>query len=108
MSTKSGSEFLDHLHEVARPLAILTLGVDDKKASEFALHLVAQISAAWGGVSVYISQELAREFRDRAIVADFDGANYVHLARKYRLSERRVRAIIANQQQDARQSRGLG
>lgn len=108
MSTGSSSEFLDHLHEIARQSAILTLGANDKKASEFALQLAVQISSAWGGVNVYINQELARELRNRAIVADFDGTNYARLARKYRLSERHVRGILAEHQAAARQSRVPG
>lgn len=54
------------------------------------------IADEWGGQSFYIPLNLAdrRSDRDAKIRAEFNGANFMELARKYNLSDSYVRRII--------------
>lgn len=52
----------------------------------------------YGGTSLYIQKKdtLLKDKRDAKIKEEFNGGNYVYLARKYGLTERYVRDIIGN------------
>lgn len=50
-----------------------------------------------GGTSIYIhkSESIMRQARNRRIRDEFDGRNHRDLAKRYNLSESRIRAILA-------------
>lgn len=52
----------------------------------------------YGGTSVYVFKKdsLTKAIRDEKIRKEFNGSNYSYLARKYNLTDQRVRTIIAN------------
>ena len=54
----------------------------------------------YGGMHIYIckTDALLREFRNNEIYDSFNGANYRELAKKYNLSEKTVREIVAKKQ----------
>jgi len=61
-------------------------------------HLAAQL----GGSAIYLAKGVAVHLsaRDRAMCAEFRGNNYFALARKYDLTEMRVRQIVGAWQQE--------
>ena len=83
-----------------------------------ALHAMARavvlqikhLAAEKGGSTIYLAKGVAvwLSARDRQLCAEFRGDNYAYLARKYDLSEMRVRQIISAWRQEqflARQGR---
>lgn len=50
----------------------------------------------YGGSSIYICKEdaILRQKRNLAIVEEFNGTNYLALAKKYSLTERTIREVI--------------
>lgn len=79
---------------VAR-LARRSLGVEETEARRLGQDLALEISREWGGTSPYIPVSTAVSDRNRRIFADYRDGNYLELARKYNLSERQVRTIVA-------------
>lgn len=66
-------------------------------AAEVALSVAEHVRKNIGGVATYIPRGMSYELtlRDREIWTDFRGDNYAELARKYDMTEMRVRQIIA-------------
>lgn len=62
-----------------------------------------------GGMYMYFPKldALLRQKRDEAIRAEFDGSNYRALARKHKLTEQRIRDIVASSK-DKRQGDMFG
>lgn len=58
----------------------------------------------YGGSSIYICKKDAiyRQKRNLAIVSEFNGYNYLELAKKYSLTERTIRDVVANAVTDKR------
>lgn len=54
------------------------------------------MSQFYGGTELYIPQydSLIKPIRNRAIINEFDGGNYIQLARKYGVSQSQIRNII--------------
>lgn len=52
----------------------------------------------YGGTSVYVFKEdsLTKAIRDEKIKKEFNGSNYSYLARKYNLTDQRIRAIVGS------------
>lgn len=52
----------------------------------------------YGGSSIYICKEdaILRQKRNLAIANDFNGYNYLQLAKKYNLTERTIRDVISS------------
>lgn len=50
----------------------------------------------YGGTSVYVFKEdsITKNIRDEKIKKEFNGENYLYLAKKYNLTEQRIRAIL--------------
>lgn len=65
-------------------------------AAEVALGVAESVRHNIGGVAVYIprGQNYELSLRDKQMWADFRGDNYGDLARKYEMSEMRVRQIM--------------
>jgi Mor family transcriptional regulator len=61
------------------------------------MDAVLRLCAQFGGEQIYIHKlaELAKASRDRDIVAAFNGRNHLELARKYNLTSKRIRQILA-------------
>lgn len=80
-------------------LALQSLGVSRETAGMVAAEWQAGVEQDWGGERPYIGKsgtaERAMSRRDAAIVREFEeGERVPYLARKYRISDRRVWAII--------------
>lgn len=62
------------------------------------LDCFMKLACLCGGQNIYIpkSDTLCRSARNRQIKKSFNGENYREIARKYNLSERRVRTILNN------------
>ncbi|TCS38488.1 Mor family transcriptional regulator [Paucimonas lemoignei] len=67
-------------------------------AAEVALGVAEHVRKNIGGVATYIPRGLGYELsvRDRQMFEEFTGDNYHQLARKYELTEMRVRQVIAH------------
>lgn len=72
----------------------------EQKAIAEIIGIEAYISLVrqYGGTSIYVLKEdsLVKDIRDKMIRAEFNGGNYVYLAKKYNLSDRTIRDIIGN------------
>lgn len=70
-----------------------------------AIYALIQIGHDLGGTSVYLpnGHALGAIARRRAIRAEFNGRNLTQLARKYRLTEVRIRQILSKQPEKAQQ-----
>jgi len=72
----------------------------EQKAIADTIGIEAYISLVknYGGTSIYVLKEdsLVKDIRDKMIREEFDGGNYVYLAKKYNLSDRTIRDIINN------------
>lgn len=57
---------------------------------------VVKLALKMGGTTVYLPKidTLFRKVRDKKICASFTGENYAKLAKKYGITERRVRTIV--------------
>ena len=80
---------LSMLPEVYQDLA-QTVGLDGALA----------LGEEFGGMSLYLPkiESALRFWRDEKIKREFDGANVVQLARKYRLTSTRVRQILRGEE----------
>ena len=69
--------------------------LDQELGTETALQVVAIITEEAGGFLEYVETTLSgdTQTRNRQIIAEFDGRNYQTLARKFNLSDRRIRQI---------------
>ncbi|EJU21683.1 Mor transcription activator family protein [Peptoanaerobacter stomatis] len=56
----------------------------------------------YGGTSIYILKEdsLIKDIRDSKIREEFNGGNYVYLAKKYNLTENSIRNIVNKKELD--------
>ncbi|MBF1051030.1 MAG: DNA-binding protein [Peptostreptococcaceae bacterium] len=72
----------------------------EQKAIADTIGIEAYISLVrqYGGTSIYVLKEdsLVKDIRDKMIREEFDGGNYVYLAKKYNLSETSIRNITNN------------
>ena len=74
--------------------------VSNAALAESAVRCVYQLATALGGAAVYLSRgnsltgNVKRVERDGCIKAEFDGCNYRDLARRYQVSEMRIRQIV--------------
>ena len=67
-------------------------------AAEVAMTVAETVRKNIGGVATYIPRGMSYDLskRDREIWADFKGDNHAELARKYDLTEMRIRQIVAH------------
>lgn len=83
----------------------LTLDDLDNEQRELAecigLEAYKKLITTYAGSYVYIckGETITVEIRNRAIKSEFNGYNYLELARKYDLSERAIRYIVSDQLQ---------
>ena len=89
------NEFLMHLEDTAKRMAVLVLGASSEAACTLAVRMVDEVSQSWGGNAPYIARGAYLARRDQAIAERFDGSNFIRLARDFGISERHVRNIVA-------------
>jgi Mor family transcriptional regulator len=67
-------------------------------AAEVAMSVAESVRKNIGGVATYIPRGTGYDLsqRDREIWTDFKGDNYAELARKYDLTEMRIRQIVTH------------
>lgn len=66
------------------------LGIDDHQANQFGRHVAKEFS----GEYLYISKRFEKSYRDKEIIAAFNGRNIKELAERYGLSERQIHNIV--------------
>ncbi len=61
------------------------------------LETFRKLVEMYGGSSIYICKEdaILRQKRNAEIVKEFNGYNYLQLAKKYNLTERSIREIVS-------------
>ncbi len=71
-------------------------GEQKELARVLGIDIYLKLVEKFGGCSIYIAKEdkIQSAIRDSKIKAEFNGYNYKYLAKKYHLSERRVRDVI--------------
>lgn len=69
------------------------------------VELTLKLAEELGGTSIYLpkTDKLIQQLRDRKIRDEFDGGNHKTLARRYQLSESRIRQILAETDADSNQ-----
>lgn len=62
------------------------------------LEAYKKLIHTYSSSSIYISKEntITRDIRNKQIKNEFDGFNYLELAKKYNLSTRRIRDIVSS------------
>lgn len=72
-------------------------GIEREEAERVAVSACLAVQRDIGGSQVYITKAsaTAQVGRDREIVAAFHGDNYLELAKRFNLSVRRIRQILA-------------
>jgi len=80
--------------------------LSDDDLAQLAVNLVYQLASVLGGSQPYIAcgEQRHRNKRDEIIFHDFQGNNYLELARRFNLTEPRIRQIINTQRQANRNS----
>jgi Mor family transcriptional regulator len=65
-------------------------------AETLSIEAAVKLSQNFGGMRIYIPkiEGLLRSNRDEQIRKEFNGANHIPLARKYKLSESQIRTIV--------------
>ncbi len=100
-SDKLLSEIEDHICVALQEIA----SVEADHASVVAKKVAVRLSTLFGGQGFYLGKARAINARNQALYAEFDGTNYLHLAKQYDLSERMVRIIISEIQAAERAAR---
>lgn len=79
-------------------------------AAEIALEVAEHVRKNIGGVATYIPRGLSYELslRDRQIWTEFKGDNHAELARKYDMTEMRIRQIVTQAARADRAARQQG
>ncbi len=73
-------------------------GEQRELAEAIGIDTYIKLVKTFGGCSIYVGKEdkINSIIRDKNIKAEFNGYNYKDLAKKYRLSERRIRDILGD------------
>lgn len=74
------------------------------------VELTIKLAQELGGMNVYLpkTDKLLQQLRDQKIRQEFDGGNHRELARRYQLSESRIRQILAEDGTNVDQLRLFG
>lgn len=89
-------ELYRDLIEKASPTLMEKLGLTQEQARQAAFLFAEVVRRDWSGSNLYLAKGLSYEIsqRDRQIYAEFDGRNHDALARKYKLTTRRLYQIV--------------
>ncbi len=81
-------------------------GEQRELAEAVGIDTYIKLVKSFGGCSIYVGKEdkINSIIRDKSIRGDFDGSNYKYLAKKYKLSERRIRHILDDDTDDLQMS----
>lgn len=104
--TKLGYELYEFLSRKIISGILVHFGDDQEEAAKSIANAVCdELIHEWGGAFCYIPKAVLAKLspRNEQIFAEFNGANYGALARKYELSDMRIRQIIRAMQAKARQ-----
>lgn len=106
MSTANWPMRLQELFQ-AIVVALEKDGVSEQDANRHAVTAVKTTSDLFGGMQIYLpyGKSFDNAIRDMQIFRDFDGANVLQLARKYRLTHVRIYGIIEKQRELSRAHR---
>lgn len=76
-------------------------------AKRVGIEATIELAEEVGGLNLYFPKldKTLQRIRDRRLRAEFDGGNHKELARKYNLTESRVRQIVAERELDLQQMR---
>ncbi len=77
-------------------------GEQRELAEAIGIETYIKLVKTFGGCSIYVGKEdkLKSIIRDKNIKTEFNGSNYKELAKKYDLSERRIRDILDSNYDD--------
>jgi Mor family transcriptional regulator len=91
------AELISHMVAVGRSLFSSRLKIDEETAEDLAREYAHEIAIHMGGQFVYVPRDIAftLSVRDRAIYAEFNGANHDALARKHSVSVVRIYQILS-------------
>ncbi|MGP1569026.1 MAG: Mor transcription activator family protein [Peptoanaerobacter stomatis] len=85
-------------------LTIDDIANDEQKALAQVIGIDSYIKLVeeYGGTSIYILKEdsLIKDIRDNIIRSEFNGYNYLYLAKKYNLTENSIRNIVNKRELD--------
>lgn len=72
-------------------------GVDGEVADQAGAAIADHLADHWGGQLITVPKDYAYRLalRDQAILAEFDGANLPDLARRYNMTDRGIRKLLA-------------
>lgn len=92
----------ERLRELAEVLYVslisleVTCKISREELAQIAIRQVGEICAQLGGATFYLMKgtSYATAERNQAIWRDFNGHNYIELARQYSLTEMQIRNII--------------
>lgn len=89
-------ELYRDLIEKAAPELVGQLGLTQEQARRAAFLFAEVVRRDWSGSNLYLAKGLSYDIsqRDRQIYAEFDGRNHDMLARKHKLTTRRLYQII--------------
>lgn len=99
MSTRMEDLRNELLSDVAAHAAVVLQdhGVADDVADQAGAAIADHLASHWGGQVLTVPKDYAFRLaiRDQAILAAFDGANLQELAKRYDMTERGVRKLLA-------------
>mgnify|MGYP000946341061 FL=1 len=101
----------EHYPETLADLAVLlherlAQHLDPARAAAVALALAEDVRRKWGGGAIYIPRgdSFERTRRDSAVWRDFNGRNYVELARKYDCTVKTIYEIVDRERERRQQA----
>ena len=111
MSDNAESRGQQMLLEIATVVTeqLIADGIAPERARKIALQSAERLRQHFGGERIYIPTGLALLLteRDRQIWREFTGRNTLALAKKFKLTPRRIDAIIARVRQEEFESRQM-
>lgn len=84
-------------------LRIEELSAEQKELAEcIGMEAYIKLIKTYGGENIYVrkADTIAREHQREKIINDFNGYNYKFLAHKYNLTERSIRRIVADRDEE--------
>lgn len=98
---KHGPALLLEIAELMEHEALKSGQLTGEQAKRLAFNQVKRLAMTYGSNTLYMPglKKLDNAIRDRNIYKEFNGKNIYHLTQKYKLCDRKIRQIIAEQRQ---------
>jgi Mor family transcriptional regulator len=95
---KTGPSLLLEIFEILK-IEAERHGLKESLAIRLSMSMTKRLAVNFGGKTLYIPslQKVEKAIRNRDIYKDFDGKNIFYLSKKYKLSDRKIRQVIAEQ-----------